>query len=536
MAKLVALEWDAAEARVAVARTGRGGEVIVEQAFAIHLATRGADPNTEDDASIGRKLAAELSRRNIGRTDAVVALGRANIELRRLQLPPTPDDELPDMVRFQAMRQFSTIGEQWPIDFIPLSRSETNVDVLAAAIAPAVVENVQSVCAGAELTPRNLVLRPFAAASLLKRARPEDSRCRLVVDVLSSDADLFVIADDKVAFVRTVRLPHTEGITPILITAMVGEVRRTIAAAQSQLGGQRIEAITVCGDPTRFPELQSALEAQLPLPMDFFNPFSAVTLAPELQRAIPEFPGRYTPLLGMLLDSATGSPHTIDFLHPRRRPEPKNNRQRVLIWTTVAVAACSLLAIGVKFQFDRMDRENAALRETLASLQTGTEAAQRKRAELDLVESFLAGDVPWLLDLERLSDKLPPAREAIVTEFTARWLDSRIPGESGEGQVTLKGLVRSSDQVAEMERSLRGEDHYRVDGKGYTPNLRGGNYNWYFDETLRLNAQRSRETEETETPASTPESEKTTQVQPQPGAEVPSSSPTAGTVTGRQSS
>ena len=156
MAKLVALEWDAAEARVAVARTGRGGEMIVEQAFAIHLATRGADPGTEDEASIGKKLTEELARRNIGRADAVVALGRANIELRRLQLPPTPDDELPDMVRFQAMRQFSTIGEQWPIDFVPLSRNESNVDVLAAAIAPAVVKNVQEVCAGAELTAKNL--------------------------------------------------------------------------------------------------------------------------------------------------------------------------------------------------------------------------------------------------------------------------------------------------------------------------------------------------------------------------------------------
>lgn len=490
MAKLIALEWDAAEARVAVARADRGGEVTIEQAFAIPLATRGAEPSGEEETAVNAKLIEALRARQLGRADAVVALGRANIELRRLQLPPTPPEELPDMVRLQAMRQFSNIGDQWPIDYIPLSQTESNVDVLAAAISPAVVENVQQVASEVDLNVKNLVLRPFAAASLLKRSRPDDKRCRLVVDLLSSDADLFVLAGDKVAFVRTVRLPHTEGVTPALVTSMIGEVRRTVAAAQSQLGGQRIESIVVCGDPARYADLQTALEGQISLPIDFFNPFSAVTLSPELQRELPEFPGRYTPLFGMLLDSATATAHTIDFLHPRRRPEPTNHRQRILIWSAVAIAACCLLAAGVKFQFDRMDQENANLRATLAGLEPAVEAAKRKQAEMDRVEEFQMGQIPWLVDLQRISDRLPRARDAIVTDFSASWFATRGASEQGEGQIVLKGMVRNSDHIAVMRNSLRAGGYYRVDGKGVTPNRRGTDYHYRFDETLRLIATR----------------------------------------------
>ena len=105
MARYLALEWDAREARVAIARP-RGSEFVVEEAFSIDLTTREGE-----ELDVGARLSAALAGQDLRRLETLVAVGRANIELRVLSVPPVPDDELPDIVRFQAVKQFTTMGE-----------------------------------------------------------------------------------------------------------------------------------------------------------------------------------------------------------------------------------------------------------------------------------------------------------------------------------------------------------------------------------------------------------------------------------------
>src|SRR5690242_19673670 len=121
MARFLALEWDNREVRVAVA-TPRGGEALIEDAFVIPLAARGEGPDAEQKT--GELIAAALAERHLGRVVGLAAVGRAGIELKELTLPPAPDDELPDLVRFQALREFHSICEDWPLDFIPMSGPE----------------------------------------------------------------------------------------------------------------------------------------------------------------------------------------------------------------------------------------------------------------------------------------------------------------------------------------------------------------------------------------------------------------------------
>ncbi|MCH8924124.1 MAG: hypothetical protein IIA67_13375 [Planctomycetes bacterium] len=119
MARIIALEWDDVEARIVVGNP-RAGRVVVEEAFAVDLRTSAA--TTRDATSVvGEKIAAALSARHISPTTTLVAVGRPSIELKRLSLPPAPEEELPDLVRFQALREFTTLDEDWPLDFVVLT-------------------------------------------------------------------------------------------------------------------------------------------------------------------------------------------------------------------------------------------------------------------------------------------------------------------------------------------------------------------------------------------------------------------------------
>ena len=205
MARLLALEWDAREVRAATA-VPRGSDVVVEQAFAIPRERAQLKP--QGDSDIGPLLSAALAEQGITSVDTLVGLGRSSIELRVMTLPPSPPEEQPDLVRYQATQAFAAIGDDWPLDFVPIDSHDDSVKVLAAAVSPKLVQQIEGFVGRRASEPHRLVLRPFAAASLFNRSGmlPE-STCCLMVDLLADEADLTVLSQGQVVFMRTVRLP-----------------------------------------------------------------------------------------------------------------------------------------------------------------------------------------------------------------------------------------------------------------------------------------------------------------------------------------
>src|SRR4029078_13051063 len=168
MSNLIALEWDDAEARIAVADSRRGS-VVLEQAFSVALPKDKTSPEASgatgtisisgahDLGAIGRRINDALTAPGNPRGGALVAVGRANIELKNLSLPPAPPEELPELVRFQAEREFNALSDEWPLDFISLpSEHADQLTVLAAAISPELIAEIEITCQGANLTPQRL--------------------------------------------------------------------------------------------------------------------------------------------------------------------------------------------------------------------------------------------------------------------------------------------------------------------------------------------------------------------------------------------
>jgi hypothetical protein len=111
MPRFLALEWDSHEARVAIAST-RGESILIEHAFVVALPARG-DAGAKVESDTGQRIAAAIAERRLGRVQGLVAVGRASIELKQMSLPPAPDAELPDLVRFQALQEFNSLDDDW---------------------------------------------------------------------------------------------------------------------------------------------------------------------------------------------------------------------------------------------------------------------------------------------------------------------------------------------------------------------------------------------------------------------------------------
>ena len=68
MPRLLALEWDACEARIAVART-RGNEIVVEHAFVVDFEL--GEGQTPAESDVGKRLALWALAKDYGKTDLV---------------------------------------------------------------------------------------------------------------------------------------------------------------------------------------------------------------------------------------------------------------------------------------------------------------------------------------------------------------------------------------------------------------------------------------------------------------------------------
>jgi Tfp pilus assembly PilM family ATPase len=448
MPRLLALEWDQKEARVVVARTRAGG-VAIEQALAVKLPVREEGAATE--AEIGAALSRALAEFGVARTETLVAVGRSSIELKFLSTPPAPPEELPDLVRFQAMRQFTSLAEDWPLDYVPLSpNADGGSNVLAAAIAPELVTQIRQTCEAANLRLSRLVLRPFAAASLIK-AEAADDKCRMVVDLLQDDADLTVLIGQQVIFPRTVRLPAAAE-PEVLARALLGEGRRTIIAAQNQLGGRRVEEVVIFGDGRHHSSVKPVLEKELSLPVKLVDPFDKVPWAEGARPHKPEFPGTFAPLLGMLLDEAEAA-HALDFLHVRKRPPPPNRRRAAII-AAAAVAAVVLLGLGaIQWQLRTLDGQIRTLTSERAKQEKLAKASAKPREDADKLDRFDRANVTWLDALERMSTNAPPPSELLVEDFTANYVPA------GGGKIIFNGLADNEGRIRQIEEKIRSANH-----------------------------------------------------------------------------
>src|SRR5687768_6712438 len=178
MSKYLALEWDEHEVRIATA-SQHGGSAVLERAFAVPLPPR-EEGKSHDAKTVAAAVRDALARESLRKTETLAVVGRPSIELKELSLPPAPDEDLPDMVRFQAMRDFKQLSDEAPLDFILLpAESEEHRNVLAAAISTDLLREIQSTCTQAGLDLEHLVLRPCAAASLLCRHQPAPAQIRM---------------------------------------------------------------------------------------------------------------------------------------------------------------------------------------------------------------------------------------------------------------------------------------------------------------------------------------------------------------------
>ena len=476
MAKQLVIDWQKDGVLLAQG-SARGGRVTLDQASFQPIG------ENEDGRHITLEEALHRAVAEVGsKGEVTVVASREAVEMRTLSIPRIDADELPDVIRFQAQRQMTSLTDNWAVDFVmlPPVEGQEMQTALVAGMSPAQLGEIERACNSAGLVIKHIGLRPLDIVRYAAETGKLDvSGATMVVCVSESKADLMILRQGQCIQVRGTRLPHE---IEDACGCLKGEIRRSLMAASAHLAGESITSVLLVSSAAMADRLEPVLADAAGTTVTHIDP--AITLAGDLaeQSTLVQASHRVAAAAGAIALDAADKRNYLDFKSPKQRPPKKKNTGRYILY---GGAAAALVLAGIGWWYtttSRLDRELADLRNQLASKKELLEASENKVRDWKQVEAFLDTSPNWLNELTYIAERMPPADKVIINLPTFS-VDPR-------GVATIKFNIRTdaAETIGEFEKTLQDEQHLvRVQGNEAKelPQARD-RYKWGVMETVEI--------------------------------------------------
>ena len=455
-----------------------------------------------------KKLGELLSQHRLAKAEAIVVLNRSDVEVRPMVFPPVPMEELPDLVKFQAGREFNNYEPNAPVDFFVTSKLE-NVSrstlfpavkksdaastpdgapkhILASTLRLATFQKIKTFCEEHNLVLRHIVLRPCATAALWRQSgNSVPNRSTLLVELDQNETSQTVVLNGEPVFMRSPKLHCPQDVsTPDFVARLLAELKRTRIAVRNEIQGNDVGEIVLCGDGASFESLAKQLSEGLETPVRLFNPSNGLKVKANASE-------RYAALFGAIQQVVQKEPLQIDFCNPKKRTEDTGKRT---LFTGIAAAVLLLVVSLFGYTFYTRSVLQADIRVLLREFndldKTAGVVVGQKR-QLDAIDAWLVDNVNWFEQLAWLSRNSLPAQDMMVRNL--------VFNSANRGSMNFGTLLRNQTLLAAMEEGLRDTNH-----NPRVSNLRPetGTPRYGFQCTLTISL--SRDAESTVPPARAP--------------------------------
>ena len=478
----IATSWDKNQILILAAKIKKG-KAFYEKAVRIlpDLPADKTTAQTEDvlgftPETVKAKLRHFVQQERLGKYDTVVVIGRDDVEVRSMVFPPVPNDEIPDMAKFQASKEFTEFDPTASLDYVLFDGVKKDKrHILAASLTKTRRDAVEDVITGAGLDLQRIVLGPCESAKRFATITVQQKtggagKTTLFVEMGEISATLVLLYRGQPAFVRTAHFPKSvwgeleqvnkkqfENADELVKWKwLTSEFKRTIVAAINDVPSEKIDEIVLCGVGERYEKLMVLLEEAIAVPVSLFNVWRFENREGEIKNHLPVFEEQFLPLIGALTAALAEKPNALDFKNPKRKPEKRTNRNLI----TAIVAACVLLVIttGAWGFFRRM-----AFEDELRQLQSEHAELVRQTANHDQLYQQSSeinkwkknGEVNWLQQLEWLSDSLPRSQDVIVTGT----LSLSAPASNTSPTIGFTANTRGTAIIPQLEAGLRDDTH-----------------------------------------------------------------------------
>ncbi|WP_367871307.1 Amuc_1101 family PilM-like pilus complex protein [Luteolibacter sp. Populi] len=559
----IALNIGSQRVSMAVFEPSKSGSSLVLKAYDSETVL--ADPATEPSrpAQISYAIGQLAQRLKAGKGKVRYAVSGQSVFTRFVKLPPLGDDDIEQLVTFEAQQHVPFPLEEVAWDYEILESSGEKEVVIVAIKAESLDELNESVTSTG-LTTAEVDVAPMALYNAFRAAYPNVTEPVLLIDIGAKATDLLYI-EGKRFFTRSVNrggvsitsaiakeygVPfaeaeghkthgglvalgggHTEQLdeTTAALASTIrnalgqlpAEIARTTNYYRSQHGGNAPKLVILAGGGANLPYTKEFFEEKLHLPVEFFNPVSAISVGKNVDT---EKLGREAHLMGELiglgLRSIGKSAINIDLVPTKVQAARTAEKQKPFFIGAAALFLAGLAAWGVlgtlakanaeaklkslneqkdklaaiynpiQGQFKEQDKLVA-----LASQYTKTEEERTFwLGALQEVQAAFASNVVWITDFDPLYGHSPLApkaenkpRSVVKGEFF-----SQNYGTSGlEGiKIEAAGAKKSAKPDPNAVEVIPGANAIRI--KGFwrsSDNPKAGNVVYDLIKRLRANPQ-----------------------------------------------
>ncbi len=464
MPDVLAIHWE--RKRLTVIEASVGGALRVAQGFVIDV-PEVAGPGW---------LREVLRKHGVTAKQALVSLPREDAILRQLELPDAPDDELPQLVQFQASTRSTTPLDQLVLDYLTLPRrvGSPQKDVMLASVPRTVVDPIRTTLAEANIELTSLTLGFFALAELVVRGevalrQPENQRSLLVLHD-TGRLGVILLGERQALATHLVRPQLDEQGRPLIAKA-AADISRVLVPAQPWLNDGRIDRVWLLGRGDEWQGLETALQNSWNCPVERFDPHIASLLSGVDSSKLAD-PVQYAQSLGLALSHCDRQTPAFDLLHPHQ-PKPQRDPRKLQL-AVGSAAALLVLALGA-----------GVIQMTLSNLNQRIEDARKKETDnrlmlsagkpaLDaakMIEDWTSRDVNQLRQIADLDAFMQGTERLYVSDYN-------FGVTSGEALAKLnaKGNARDRIDWQQLAQRLVDAKSYRVKPVELTQSNRDPDY------------------------------------------------------------
>jgi Tfp pilus assembly PilM family ATPase len=486
MADVLAIDWNT-DRVCGVQADLASGSLRIQSSFSFDVPTTLSNP-----AEVGAWLKGELQRARISARSVYLTVPREDVVVRHLELPPVDDNELPELVRFQAASRSTIPLDQLALDYLPMAHREgfQGREVLVASINRQKIRDTRTAFASAGLDLSAVGVSSIAATHLVSETSEEKSaqasELSLIIARHGDRIELSILGHGSLYFSHSTQVDSNDAAQSQ--SSILADISRSMIALQKRLPDARIARAWILGSPGEDSDLAAAIHERFRCTLHRVDPFSAQGMTVSTEPG-DESHAAYAGPIGMLLGRRYESSRTLDFLNPRRATVKRDLTQ---IRRISVVAAGLVVIIGFYvYRGIHVAGLEAATRDAQEQTTSQKELLKKLGPQVAIAESvdgWAGQNVNWLNESMWLTETMQGTERQYLTQI-------RLTGgnKTKKGTVTLTGYAKERADAHTLNAELLERKNVDVQAKENNRSGRDGQYEFQFklDVTLKKDDQKS---------------------------------------------
>lgn len=420
------------------------------------------------------------------------AISGQTVFTRFVKLPPSPPDQVAQMVRFEAQQNvpFPMADVVWDYQLMRQS-AESDLEAIIVAIKADMLDRLNAAVVSVACLPQRVDVAPLALFNSVRFNYADWRETTLVLDIGAKSTNLIFIEEGK-AFVRGVpiagnqitqalakdmnlthddaeALKRAKGFVGLggayedpadeeaaraskvirgVMTRLHSEVTRSVNFYKGQQGGSDPGRVLLTGGSSVLPYMNLFFQDKLGIPVEMFNPFRNIAVGPRVDRGgLSRSAHLLGETVGVALREVGGCPIEVDLVPQVSRARREAREKAVAGFGIIAAILLIFGCLGavemvrsssLEQRLDVEGRELSKLKAEAAKLETqeGSFTANSSRANqlLQLAQRRLQ----WVRMLDELNRIVPvgiwvtrmePAINGAPADFMAATPPPKTPGD-----------------------------------------------------------------------------------------------------------